>query len=128
MMLNLKHILRYILRCCFMQGTSGNWTYRKWPDGTAECWMNVAGSWTASFTQMTSGTFSNASWNAKSEALPTDLFTSITYANVNAATNAYTSTQVSSFDTTQVTFRLWNSYAANVTIYSYQLYVKGRWR
>ena len=20
------------------QGTSGNWTYRKWSDGTAECW------------------------------------------------------------------------------------------
>lgn len=23
------------------QGTSGNWTYRKWSDGTAECWGAV---------------------------------------------------------------------------------------
>lgn len=25
------------------QGTSGDWTYRKWSDGTAECWGRQAG-------------------------------------------------------------------------------------
>lgn len=52
------------------QGTSGNWTYRKWSDGTAECW--------GSFTFVT-GAFSTwGSWyvgaNIFKENYPSGLF------------------------------------------------------
>lgn len=54
------------------QGVSGIWTYRKWSDGTAECWgakSITANSW------QTWG-----SWyyiGASEEAYPTDLFTTV---------------------------------------------------
>ena len=38
--LNVKAVLAKILQCPMVveSGTSGIWTYRKWSDGTAECW------------------------------------------------------------------------------------------
>ena len=50
-MLNLKKLLTKILTTPMVieQGTSGIWTYRKWSDGTAECWGRgmVNGTWSA---------------------------------------------------------------------------------
>lgn len=37
-MLDLKALLSKILGCCYIKGTSGNWTYKKYLDGTLECW------------------------------------------------------------------------------------------
>ena len=39
-MLDLKALLSKILGCCYIKGTSGNWTYKKYLDGTLECWYN----------------------------------------------------------------------------------------
>ena len=39
-MLDLKALLSKILGCCYTKGTSGNWTYRKYLDGTLECWYH----------------------------------------------------------------------------------------
>ena len=37
-MLDLKALFSKILGCCYIRGTSGNWTYKKYLDGTLECW------------------------------------------------------------------------------------------
>lgn len=37
-MLDLKALLSKILGCCYIKGTSGNWTYKKYLDGTLEQW------------------------------------------------------------------------------------------
>lgn len=43
-MLDIKKLLAKILNAPFVieEGTSGIWTYRKWSDGTAECWGIVS--------------------------------------------------------------------------------------
>lgn len=48
-MLDMKKALTKIMKAPIVveTGTSGNWTYRKWSDGTAECW----GLHTSSITQ-----------------------------------------------------------------------------
>ena len=33
-MLNIKKLLKNILRCCYVTGSSGNWTWKKYADGT----------------------------------------------------------------------------------------------
>ena len=104
-------------------------SYRKYVDGTAECWMKGSGPWSANFTQQTTGVNSDATWRAKAESLPADLFTEVIYANVSIQTSGYTCTQVSTLTTSSVTFRAWNPYPVNgMTIYSYSLYVKGKWK
>lgn len=39
-MLSVKKLIYKILQCPHVveSGTSGDWAYRKWSDGTAECW------------------------------------------------------------------------------------------
>ena len=41
-MLDVKELLKKLLSVPMVveQGTSGIWTYRKWSDGTAECWAH----------------------------------------------------------------------------------------
>lgn len=41
-MLDLKALLSKILGCCYTKGTSGNWTYKKYLDGTLETWYQGA--------------------------------------------------------------------------------------
>lgn len=44
-MANLDQIMDYIADNTIVdQGTSGDWEYRKWSDGTAECWGQITGS------------------------------------------------------------------------------------
>lgn len=46
-MLDVKALFSKILGCCYIKGTSGNWTYRKYLDGTLECWyLGNAGAYT----------------------------------------------------------------------------------
>ena len=110
-------------------GTDGIWTYRKWSDGTAECWGNTTGPWTATFTQQATGVYSNTDWRSKTVSLPAGLFTSVQYGNVAVQTSGYSSAQVNGLATGSIAFRVWNAYAVtNMSIYGYQLEVKGKWR
>ena len=43
-MLDLKALLTKLLGCAYITGTSGVWTYKKYGDGTAECWCRYSGS------------------------------------------------------------------------------------
>ncbi len=59
-------IVNYIVS----QGTSGNWHYRKWQDGTAECWGVFP------FSNLTSyATWNNMPSYSQTIALPSGLFT-----------------------------------------------------
>lgn len=111
------------------QGTSGDWIYRKWNSGIAECWCKITGTWSVNFTSQASGVYSATGWNANQRSLPSGLFTSVTSASGSVQTSGYTSFQVSSLTTSTITFRAWNSYAVSgMSIYSYTLDVKGRWK
>ena len=72
-MLNLKVLLTKILSCPMVieHGTSGIWTYRKWSDGTAECWALQKKSFT-----MTSGYGTDEYYSSGSETFPSGLFKS----------------------------------------------------
>jgi hypothetical protein len=39
-MLDVKALLAKILGCCYIKGTSGDWTYKKYADKTFEAWYN----------------------------------------------------------------------------------------
>ena len=50
-MANLDQIMNYIADNTIVdQGTSGDWEYRKWSDGTAECWATLTDTRTTAFT------------------------------------------------------------------------------
>ncbi|MBR2706246.1 MAG: hypothetical protein IKE74_03275 [Mogibacterium sp.] len=56
----LKELLAHILKRPIVveSGTSGIWTYRKWSDGTAECW----GRWNGNITQYFSFSAGGMTW------------------------------------------------------------------
>ena len=54
-------------------GTSGIWTYRKWSDGTAECWGRTA---VATYTHTTQS--GNAYYTSATFSFPSNLFASVT--------------------------------------------------
>ena len=71
-MATLNQILDHIADCTIVEsGKSGNWHYRKWSDGTAECWMNKK------------ETLGSTSWGSlyyarmDSDNYPTGLFTEV---------------------------------------------------
>lgn len=80
---SLKKVLVRILSTPMVleTGTDGIWTYRKWSDGTAECW---------GYLKVTNLTINNAWGNgflgdkAASANFPTNLFTSAPIINANA--------------------------------------------
>ena len=41
-MLGVKELLIEILGCCYSYGTSGNWTYKKYANGTVELWCQYS--------------------------------------------------------------------------------------
>lgn len=72
-MVNLNKILAKILSTCSLvveKGTSDNWTYMKWSDGTAECWGTFSG------TLSHYGTWHNAYGYYRDISFPTNLFNS----------------------------------------------------
>lgn len=66
------------------QGTDGRWAYRKWSDGTAECWQ-----WTASASIQTSRTYGNGYYKEHSDtfAFPSGLFTSAPTTEITVESN-----------------------------------------
>ena len=74
MTLSIKDLLSKIVNTPMVieQGTSGNWTYRQWSDGTAECWGTL--SWTITSWSGWGGTY--YSNYASATAYPSNLFVS----------------------------------------------------
>lgn len=78
-MANLDQIMNHIADCTIVEsGETDGWTYRKWSNGTAECWKTVEG--TPATPVAVGGWYGSYIQNI---ALPTGLFTSapFTYSN-----------------------------------------------
>ena len=80
-MLSVKKLIYKILQCPHVveSGTSGSWTYRKWSDGTAECWRTFT---SGAFSPTTSvgGFYGRA---LTGNAFPTGLFISVPVVSYN---------------------------------------------
>ena len=105
------------------RGTSGNWTYRKWSDGTSECWLD--------YTEPTAQAFS-ASGNVFYRTLtglnyPSGLFISapvvipsVYFANVGGCS-------IGSISPTSCSVTVLSSVSTARAV-SIKLYAKGRWQ
>lgn len=73
-MLSVKKLIYKILECPHVveQGTSGSWTYRKWSDGTSECWCKSGNVTFATNTQY-GGVYYGSAYGF--ESFPSGLFT-----------------------------------------------------
>ena len=80
-MLSVKKLIYKILQCPHVveSGTSGGWEYRKWSDGTAECWRSVTSSAFAPTTSV-GGFYGRA---LASGQFPTGLFISVPVVSFN---------------------------------------------
>lgn len=100
------------------QGTSGIWTYRKWSDGTAECWGRYG------------KTINGNSTDATTYISYPFSFTQSPYAIVATSAggvNSYLVRQLSDgSDASRLRLFFANTYSSATTI-SAQIYVVGRW-
>lgn len=113
------------------QGTSGNWTYRKWSDGTAECWGTHSFN-TGAFSAWGSWYTGATRWNA---TYPTGLFIEApTYSIVPWSATSVTiitaggqASEAPSKDHTgnYIATRAASSSAGNVKVYVYAI---GKWK
>lgn len=106
------------------QGASGSWTYRKWSDGTAECWRNYS----ASF--WVTNSYGNVYMSSLVEIqLPLGLFAStpsvITGGGVNAGASwiALASVTKDAFS-----FRMMNGISISELKSTPSFYAIGRWK
>lgn len=104
------------------EGTSGDWTYRKWSDGTSECWATYVESTAQEFAQ--SGNFYYR--NITGISFPAGMFTSTPILEASINMGNVGAVQVASLGSTTcgVTVMSAVSTARAVRVY---LYAKGKW-
>ena len=110
------------------QGVSSEWNYTKWSNGKSEAWRKIELGSVPLTTAMTTGLYSNNSYNARALNLPSGLFTEIHCAFSNIFSNGYTLTQVSSATPTQIVYRIWSQYSMTLDNGIVSLYVAGKWK
>ena len=107
-------------------GTDGIWTYRKWSDGTAECWGRKGSQSYAMTSQSGSGYYTSTS-----VALPSGLFTEIKSAMCQRCggdtANYLISTNINAINTSQINYFIWNTISATADV-DVAFNVKGKWR
>ena len=111
------------------QGTNGEWSYRKWSDGTVEAWYSEYINQTFAFTTHSGSNYyyTNADWVGREINLPSGIMVNADTAFVNVGCNGYINAFVSTRTATRVTVRAFMPYSATPLINCLQLYVKGRW-
>ena len=122
-MANLDQIMDYLAdNSIAEQGTDGDWTYRKWSDGTAECWAKV------SSTFAPTNTASPINYRLLTKTLPTGLF----YTAMEAFVDIYWGSGVSwasarQLSTSEVGYSVYklSSGSENADIY---FHVIGTWK
>lgn len=108
-------------------GTSGIWSWRKWSDGTAECWGNLTGS-VSSWTQWGSLYYSTRIAN---KAFPTNLFNAVptVSATIQGASQDVFLCTNGSADATQTSgFYLMRPASSTNATYTLGLYARGSWQ
>lgn len=125
-MLDLKALLTKVLGCCYIKGTSGNWTYKKYLDGTLECWYKgVTGTYTVG-TQR--GTMYSGGWITYSFPVAFNGVPVVT-ASANLTTDAYVvlaQTRSPNADNVMVRITAGSSIAANPN-YLIAIHAIGTW-
>ena len=131
-MLSTKKLIYNILQCPHVveQGTSGNWTWHKWSDGTVEAWYFEYINQTVAFTTHSGSNYyyTNEDWVSKEINLPSGIMATADTAFANIGCNGYITAFVSSRNATKIVVRAWTPYSASPTINYLQVYVKGRWK
>lgn len=128
--ISLKAALAKLLnsRLVIEAGTSGIWTYRKWSDGTAECWARTAVTTYTHTTTSGYGYYTSANF-----ALPDGLFQTVTAGFSNRAqgsgsTPSNTLITVNGRELTTSNFGVWiQSASSGSQSISISLYVIGKW-
>ena len=130
-MLDIKKVLAKMLKSprVIESGTSGIWNYRKWSDGTAECWAKTAAK-TYSFTAQ-SGT---GYYTSEQQNLPTGLFTSVITGFTNrlqgtgsTPSNSLMTINVSNLTTAVISYYVQSTYSGSQSL-AISLYVIGKWK
>lgn len=110
------------------EGTYGNFTYRKWENGTSEAWY-CENFGTVELKSLSSfGVWSNDAYNARSVNFPSGLFNSIPMAVCNVYSSGYTFSQVASATKDSMVYRIWAPSSATINDVSIVIYVVGKWK
>ena len=110
------------------QGTSGNFTYRKWNSGVSEAWYYKELGTIDLTTSKASGVYSSDTYQAVNVTLPSGLFSAPPTATGNVCSNGYICLQVSTSTSTKIAYRIWAPYSSSPTgcVVSIQLF--GKWK
>ena len=105
-------------------GTSGIWTYRKWSDGTAECWGRKSYGLLVEASQ--GAVYYSADYR---ENLPSGLFTSVTSWSVSTNDN-WSWTGKAEANTSAVVFRVvrGSPWSDTTSLVYAQFIIKGKWK
>lgn len=124
-MLSTKKLIYKILQCSHVveQGTSGNWTWHKWSDGTAEAWFKYTEPTATAFTA--SGNFYYR--GIAGLYFPSGLFTTTPIVQATIQMGNVGSCEIQSINSTTCSITVLSavSTARAVTV---NLYVVGRWK
>lgn len=110
------------------EGASGNWTYRKWENGTSEAWYYESFGEIELRSLSSFSVWSNDAYNARNVDFPVGLFNSTPMAVCNAYSNSYTFSQVASATKDSMVFRIWAPSGMTVDNVSIVIYVVGKWK
>ena len=128
--INVKKVLEKLLstRMVIESGTDGIWTYRKWSDGTAECWGRSA---PVTYTHTTAsgyGYYTSANFD-----LPTGLFQTVEVGIADrlqgtGSTPSNTLITINVRELTTTNFGVWvQSASTGSQSLAISMYVKGTW-
>lgn len=122
-MLDIKKLLTKIMKSLYITVTSGNWTYRKYLDGTFEGWYSTTGT-------MTIGSGVGSLYQSGTTsiiALPITL-SSISFANVTLYNTTYgVWAYLLNTSTTNISYRAFSAISRSSATYHIKAYVKGTW-
>lgn len=109
------------------QGTDGDWTYRKWNDGTSECWLRV------SYTQNGQSWAGGTEFTGQTYTYPSGLFLTAPAIEATACSDPSTIIRIwkygSATDTGVVgAFRPDTSYVGSSVTIHYSIHAIGKWK
>lgn len=110
------------------EGTYGNFTYRKWTNGTSEAWYYESFGEVELKSLTAFGVWSNDAYNARSVNFPSGLFNSMPMAVCNVYSSGYTFSQVASITKDSMVYRIWASASATINNVGIVIYVVGKWK
>ena len=128
--ISLKKVLATLLntKMVIESGTSGIWTYRKWSDGTAECWGKTDPVTYTHTTQSGYGYYTSANF-----ALPTGLFKTVEVGLADrlqgvGSTPSNTLITINVRELTTTNFGVWvQSASSGSQSLAISMYAKGKW-